>query len=467
MKNKKAIIAFLLALLMLVCLAAPIGAETPDGKRLTLWLGTGDFPDPVILDDFRRVNPDVTLKFITPEEDNLPEAFTAMMESGDDQVDIFLLPGFRVDSRLVFQKGYAAPLDSSDYLKAISSMMYPQIRQYVHFNDALLAVPASFYPFFWTANPGFFAQAGNKLPETLDDYLDMAIFWYGNHIDGPLDHSFDGSRSVSAQQKTALLLAVQQVFLEAESTKILTFDTPTFRSVLDKIAMLSQWRDQELQLPMTDDSAYFPKVFDIKAISPLSQHLNPDHQEECHILPPVLNKGETPVIAAMMDYFIVNPHSKNKENALHFLALYLHNTNMIRFYSLCPQEEMWVDNAAYAEWLAEEITALEQTISQTTERLKSATNLLEAKFYEKKLAHHQEELSRLEQDIHTMPAESLARYRQMVPYFDLERSADAHIFMQDPGVKRTITLFCSGSTLPEQMVGELDQHVSELFRKDQ
>lgn len=287
----------------------------PDGITLTLWIYPGSFPDDDLLTNYMIAHQDVTINTEVISEDNLLEMLTNANVSKDSSVDLFLLPSYLIDSHEIFGKGYTAVI-TSESLQSDVNMMYPQIIDFVSMDGELLAFPAALYPNYWTVRHDLLDEyLQGKVPSTMQEYCELLLQWYQRYGNAG-EITFDGAMSASdSRRNTINALLVQYIRTHYSDNEPVKFNTSDFRQLIEALSTLDILSNAESTAYDVTD-VYRARLFDTKAISPLLRGINPGHEHEIYILPPVFVEGQTPVISANMDYFIINPNSKSRSYSL-------------------------------------------------------------------------------------------------------------------------------------------------------
>lgn len=155
----------------------------------------------------------------------------------------------------------------------------------------------------------------------MQEYCELLLQWYQRYGNAG-EITFDGAMSASdSRRNTINALLVQYIRTHYSDNEPVKFNTSDFRQLIEALSTLDILSNAAITAYDVTD-AYRARLFDTKAISPLLRGINPGHEHEIYILPPVFVEGQTPVISANMDYFIINPNSKNKVEAIHFLEYY-------------------------------------------------------------------------------------------------------------------------------------------------
>ena len=105
---------------------------------------------------------------------------------------------------------------------------------YLTKNGIAYGFPLAYYAYLWSIDPGLLKENGFSEPTDMTEWLDDMIQWWQTHKDGMVDHTFDGTTNI----KDEVCQTLSYLLLVWARTGIVTFDTPEFRSMLDKLDTL-------------------------------------------------------------------------------------------------------------------------------------------------------------------------------------------------------------------------------------
>ncbi len=455
--------------------AAPMPA--PAGKALTILIEQGYFPDQDILRKYMIAHPDTSIETLGERDENVLERLITANLSRDGAVDIFVISSSWIDSKDLFKRGYAAALQSETLEEDVRSM-YPQVQDYLSEEGALLAYPLYMYPLYWSYRPELLSETGlGPVPETFDEYIDMALSWYEQYGDSSPDYTFDGSKTAAQQQISIISrMITQYVLTHASQEGPLVFNTPVFHSALEKLSALSRWKEASPQTAVSEEAVYGRSIFDQDAMSPWGRQINPEHEGEACILPPVFVKGEQPVLGAALEYMIVNPHGPNREEALKFLEFFIDNRDLASKYMLHPAYNEPVETDRYqfaAENFAEDSAMYQRRIADTEELIKRTAESQSSAEYQQQLYALQDALALAEAKfaqeektrwVYTAPV--IEEYRSLAPYISLEHRTLLYA-MIDLDADRILSKYFEGSATIDQVLSELDRRVAMMYYEGQ
>ncbi len=460
MKRTVVIATFILAFVMIVCSGVSAIAETPFlGRTLTIWYTPNTFPNIDLLDEFMSTYPEVRIKTVPMQEEDPLERLAAVNLTGNNEIDLFMLPDYRIDSQVVFKRGYAAPLQSAK-LKNDVLNMYPQIQRALMKDGMLLAYPAILYPDCWTFNPQLFEQAGfEAVPQTFDAYIDMMLSWYKADQASLVTQRFNISDfSIEDAQINSVILIVKHILGQDAQEHTPLLDSPEFRSALTKLSQLSQWKEEPLPVSI-DRLIDTPCVFNSKAHSPFIQFLNAQHS----MLPPTLVLGDDPVISANLEYFILNPASDNMEDAIRFLEYYSEHMNLDTLYTLYPNLNEPVIRKGSEDLHSDKIAVYREKIDWEEHIIKDVKDTEAPSANKERIEEYKRAIVALEQERYVYPESTIALYRQLAPYITVEPAPRVWVLFEDLGAKIVLHEYFEGNRTLDQTVDELDRLLALLY----
>lgn len=256
--------------------------------------------------DFLKTRPDVSLNFRAPVNESPEEAFVRDMLTRSDEVDIYLLEDMNLLD-IIRRKGYAYDMAQSPEVKAAVTGMHRPFREALVSGEKIIAFPHRIYLDMFSYNKAAFEELGLTAPESYGEYFDFCIDWIQNRAEDEADYGLEpfsnGMNMVSLLRNYGNELS--------KAGKPLVFSNDTIKNILQKymaVYALGYTKDRDAQnlfylymVPRTVDGfAYLPLRFDsdhafIKAVGP----------------------GE-------FAYFVINPYTKNPEDALSFIESYQH-----------------------------------------------------------------------------------------------------------------------------------------------
>ncbi len=443
---------------------------------------------------FRASHPDIPVEVqVNPNDDPMERLMNESL-SRDASIDIFLLSSYMIDSQLIFQRGFAAPI-ASEALQERVQTMYPQVQELLTRDGTLYGYPLDLWPDFWTVRPELLEKAGlGKIPQTMEAYVDMLLRWYEMYADAYPGYTFNGVSNVRAQQLyTAQTLLLTAVHAHAVQDEPLSFRTPLLTGLLEKLSTLSQYEGSEVDLLEDMEVSTASCIFKTgKSVIPFNRSLNPSSLGEVCMDTPLLAPGDEPANGASMDYLIINPNSKHMKEALAFLESYSQRTSLVGSYLLAPGMNEPVENEAYEEQVAElqsQIAMLKKWIQQQEKTVGILTSLMEGMLEEADeyqelqteldeaqagLTDDQDQLAECEAALriaentrYTISAQDIAEYRAVAQHMSLKNHHLAWEITEELDVEAMLTRYFEGYASLEQTLGELDKRVAMMFYEAQ
>lgn len=438
---------------------------------LTIWDGSGSFFHGDIVTKFMIEHPNIAVELVGNKEDDPLEKLTTVNMTKDTSIDLFLLPSYLIDSGEIYSRGFAAPIHST-FLADDVKNMYPQLRDFLMDGSVLYGYPAELWPNYWTVRQDLLEEASNdSLPFTYDEYLDLMIRWYEKNHNVKQGITFDGSRSIEEQQSSALdTLLVQYIRANTSTGHPISFNTPEFRSFLEKLNSLSRWKDEFLVTAGETEHIFCPK-----ATSPFNRSLNPKDAGERCIIPPAF-PGKTAYISASLDYFIICPASEHRSEAIQFLEFYRQNMEQDVRYALYEHEMEPVEREDYQTEASERRASIEtyrNAIANEEQAIKkmidddmiaSSRELIHD--WEVALAAEEAALAQ-ETDRWVYSPDVISEYKAIAPYISIKDGDLVWAITETIDAKSILMRYFMGTATLDQVLNELDSRVSMMFYEGQ
>ena len=350
-----------------VCDGSGLKADT---TKLDIWITDSYASYQGYFSDFMTAYPKIRIVTHTFGEE-IGQTLTTLALSKDENADLFLIPSFEMSSHEIFQHGFAAPIQSDVLQKAVHNM-YPQLQDYLSLNNTLYGFPAAIEPYGWSVRPELMDASGfSSLPVTIDDYVDMMTSWYETFSNDTPEYLFAEDDSFEANVRSIIYFYMLSGLAETDHVY---FNTPEFRQIMEKLITL-----KDLMENASNPYAYdYPSVFnsnDMDLSSSMEQIYGFPKKE--FITPPVVRKGQKPVMDATLFYYSVNQasiHQKEAELYLTFLSSHLNKPDT---YILYPDIADPVEASYYstnAEYVNNEIQLMQESLDQLEARLENTSN---------------------------------------------------------------------------------------------
>lgn len=308
-----------------------------------------------ILQQYMAENPNVSI-VIDPRESSFLGLQEALV-SGDDSIDMFLVTTDGIYTEVV-EKGYAAPLSGSAYLKNRVDQFYPWAQDILRQNGTLYAIPVSFTSDYWTINRTKWNELGlGSYPQTYEELFTVASTWTEEYAeDYPDYYVFECPDEMPGMIRTM----IRQYLLEHEDwTAPVNFNTPEFRAAMQSV------------MDHPDVFTYDGERMALIMCYP--QYLGTGYNDEDLVesfLPPALSADSDQVVGGRMELLVMNPSSSQKEEVLRFMEFYMAHLDPQITYSLdasCTDPLRPNNYESNMANLSAEIQGIEAQIDATTD----------------------------------------------------------------------------------------------------
>lgn len=416
---------------------------------------------------FMKANPEIPIEFVS--EDNMYGAsvdeIALMIGSGENEIDIFSLYESPTIAQLM-EKGYALDLSSSEVLARAYERMYEPVRNAMMSGGKPMAFPRSVWPGLWQYNKEKFEEFGLKYPETMIEYIDLYEDWTYN-LKGKYPSTFLTEDHELPENDVKMQLFYQVLYKYVEEAAVpgepLSFNSPELIETLKRVDALPG------EYKHTDNLSYsFGGDDDIVLLLKnyfQLENYGGDYGADTPAYQPRVLKSSEPAVTLSMQYYIVNPNSKNVDKALKFLEFMAENgeytTRIVMYPDFNePQKDPWgardLENAEKYLAEAKEVKVTDENRRDVEQNIKDAERWLE---------QAKDRLWRVKQ-------ETIDGYRAVVKdRLRLSEDSYSALFGSSENANKQITSlierYTDGQMGVEQLVRELDQKMQMIFYEQQ
>ncbi|MCL2810343.1 MAG: hypothetical protein FWD25_00425 [Clostridia bacterium] len=415
---------------------------------------------------FARANPDVALQTTDDFMFTSQQVIEALL-SQEDNVDVF-----RVFSIAGFKglrdKGYLADLSASPALVAAVEAMYPAVGDAVLVDGKLYGLPSDLSLDLWQVEVDALEQLGlGGMPATMLDFLDVIERWFDEDMadDHPEWTLFD--QWVNKEQ-ILYQLVMSYIGRYEQPHEPLQFDTPQLRAVLERWEQLPDFGQSfdgggtvVRSFSSSDDAI---PLFNLSAY-PFNRFYRGNADSKPQMAPPpAFIQGEAPMVLCHLTVYALNPNSTQEEVALHYLEYQAEHGDPRSRYMLRPD----LSEPVPESYAIESKRTAEQYLAEALEKLDKADEA-DIKDIEAEIESYQAWLDDIERYYWMIPAEALAEYRALAPYFVL--SIDSVMLNYDAGsveeLFSDLQRYAQGQMRLDEMLRELDKKSRMIFLEGQ
>ena len=355
------------------------------------------------------------------------------MLSGELEYDVLRISTSNIDLRALAEKGCLADLSSSSSLLEAVQQMEPRLLDTVMPDGRLLAVPCEIHGRFtkyYADNLAFADFSPEDLPSTYNEFYDFILNWkqapLKNH--GKFMPFFDDASPYLLADLVKTVIAEHIIRQQP-----LTFDTQTFRSLLQKCRQAAASAKKE-----NGHRMFFE----------LNSGLIVDRQTM------LLTLDGEPVsaIPVAMDYYVINPMSTHMDLAISYVEACVAQYTPEQKLQLYPAYTEPIRYDGYDEFLREwtaEKEALEAQLAAAGEKDRAK--------YQKELDEHMEYLFDGPDEYYTSPEDIAFYKKEIAPYlFIPDIAASRLLFNGDEPFWTVIDNLLEGRLTDDQFIAELD-----------
>ena len=355
------------------------------------------------------------------------------MLSGELEYDVLRISTSNIDLRALAEKGCLADLSSSSSLLEAVQQMEPRLLDTVMPDGRLLAVPCEIHGRFtkyYADNLAFADFSPEDLPSTYNEFYDFILNWkqapLKNH--GKFMPFFDDASPYLLADLVKTVIAEHIIRQQP-----LTFDTQTFRSLLQKCRQAAASAKKE-----NGHRMFFE----------LNSGLIVDRQNMLLSL-----EGE-PVssVPVSVDCYVINPMSAHMDLAVSYVEACVAQYTPEQKLQLYPAYTEPIRYDGYDEFLREwtaEKEALEAQLAAAGEKDRVK--------YQKELDEHMEYLLEGPDEYYTSPEDIAFYKKEIAPYlFIPDIAASRLLFNGDEPFWTVIDNLLEGRLTDDQFIAELD-----------
>ena len=264
--------------------------------------------------DFIVNNPHTELNLISAINTSSEERFINDMITKSDTVDVYILKDTNLLSAIK-NKGYFKDLAENEKLKAQYADMYPAYKNAFGTGDKIAAFPKECFIETLCYNKQTFEEFNLTVPETYDEFFDLCINWLENPPENSENYIMDPFMS-------GFGVSLENMFITYCAEMVRNNRAIDFSSE-DMYRLMEKYRKtEELHEVDTDYDSDKKHMFYTYALSIL------DENSDYGYIPLKFYKEDTAAILSPMsefsglEYFVVNPYSKNAEDAYKLILSY-------------------------------------------------------------------------------------------------------------------------------------------------
>lgn len=353
--------------------------------------------------------------------------------SGELEYDVLRISTSHIDLPALAEKECLADLSRSSSLLEAVQQMEPRLLDTVMPDGRLLAVPCEIHGRFtkyYADNLAFADFSPEDLPSTYNEFYDFILNWkqapLKNH--GKFMPFFDDASPYLLADLVKTVIAEHIIRQQP-----LTFDTQTFRSLLQKCRQAAASAKKE-----NGHRMFFE----------LNSGLIVDRQTMLL----TLDGGPVSAIPVAMDYYVINPMSTHMDLAISYVEACVAQYTPEQKLQLYPAYTEPIRYDGYDEFLREwtaEKEALEAQLAAAGEKDRAK--------YQKELDEHMEYLFDGPDEYYTSPEDIAFYKKEIAPYlFIPDIAASRLLFNGDEPFWTVIDNLLEGRLTDDQFIAELD-----------
>lgn len=310
--------------------------------QITLMVLNDDASTPGYL-TFHQANPEVEVQFSQLKHYPNTIELAQQILTGELPYDVFRISSSAFDLQALADKGYLEDMTGSLPLLEAVLQMEPQVLEIAMAQDRLVAVPCGIHGSYTAYMADNLRQAGlsdQDIPRSYDAFYDFMINW---HASGAGED--DAFCLFSIEQGDVFPFFLKELLKAniacyASQRKPVTFDTEEFRSLLTKCRQAAEAVEQENLAGYVLFELGYGRITDRQ------------------VIPLALTDAAEAVIPVIMDFYVINPLSANKQQALAYIESCVAAYTQEQRLQLYPAYREPIVNPAYTaymhQWATEE-----------------------------------------------------------------------------------------------------------------
>lgn len=382
----------------------------PDGKLPTALNIYGNAYGQEEIDKaFNEKYPDVMIRYRNSGNIlDVQQWISQMIQSGQDDIDIFFVNGYFIDIQTMFKKEYALPLSGSEVIAKQVERMYPYIQKALTHNGeiyGLLERDAEFSPLLGYSKKNWEAVGftDEDIPKTFIEYLKLVERWEKEMKQENKGYYFSKGSSDIGKGELISVAVEHYVAAYQKQDEILNFDTPLFRKMMETIEgmNLEPWGG------MVDDSQEEKAIFSTGGGSILSD----DGLDDWQNLYLPLDEGVEPTIGIRSGIGFINPKSPRIQEALAYFEIMAENYSPKAQITLFQDVNDPIEDEHYEETLKqkqEELAGLKEKLNVVEEAERAAV--------QEQITLLEQDLARGEENKWLVSPKAIEKFNRLVPY---------------------------------------------------
>ena len=372
----------------------------------------------------------------------------------DSTVDIYTIDMASLSFSALLNRGFMAPLDSSEVLCSLVDSMYPAVKESVRRDGHLYCVPLSAYGYTLGIDKTAFLNAGfteADIPTSWDGFFDL-LERFPQVADGKPVKAFAPYYTVQDLKISLfdVILESYQNYLNAGNDASYKFTTPVMLEILDRLDALNYEALGIMEEYSEENNDWVEHGYVFETGTPVTI---PSYISDAE--PLLLSfSGEKPIGSYRTTVAFVNPYSTHITEAIAFLEAVANNIDKTSAYTFSPENNEPVRYPSWEQYKA----SLAESIEQTKAQLENATDE-NRESLEEMLSMLEKELEDQETGGWEISPDSIASYQaraeQLVPMsYDFFRLV---IDSNDASFTEILSRFYQGESTPRDLLEAIDQ----------
>lgn len=377
------------------------------------------------------------------------------MTAASGETDIYLLYLGYGSYEALRNKGYYVALEQNEAIAQMVGRMYPQLAAACYAADgSLCALPYSASIAGVGYSPSALEKLGmteSDLPKTYGELMELAARWAEDFEDNDDGLTFAGE-VYNIRLELMDRMDFAYISRPRAGGEALSFDTPLYRSLLQKLDELSP---AMVTLNSPEDERWEGEVFyadgrDAPSLFSFEQEIDPRAYSICDYaaLPLVLEAGDDPAFETVEQALLINPYSQNVDIALTYLEYVAQHIDPYSAITMFPDHNDPIEDDYYQN----DAAGSDATIADLQKRLLAAEDENKSAL-EQTLAAELSWREELETRRWSVSPQRIDDYRKLAPYMVL----NADNVLANANIIDLRARYSEGTLAADQYVAELER----------
>lgn len=305
------------------------------------------------------------------------EQLASMFLTGNVPADIMAINAYGFDLDKLIAKGYLEDLSGSEKIRAYMDTVAPNLRESFVVDGKIYTIPSSIILMPTNINPKAFENLKLEAPGSVMDIIDLTEQWADGLAEEHPEYMLFSESGNGLKDTLRRYVISQYVSNTLGAGNELTFDTPVFRKLMERLNSISygdldrviDWESESGRAEMEEMWNKVPLIetnmgFEPRYIASQRQY-SADRPSQVLVLP--LEDDQEARLEADFNLLVLLSSSKNKETAIRFIEHIIDKMDPVDKAALNPQANEPIENPDFDKQMAEyakQVKRLEEMLAK-------------------------------------------------------------------------------------------------------